>query len=460
MAKSKKNWWLIGLILLIVILTALAIYRAKTKPKGTAVTVEESAKRTIKETVSASGKVYPIAQVKISSDVSGEIVELYVEEGDSVVIGQLLAKINPDVYVSAVERGQAGLNATRSQYAISKAQLESSKSQKEQILAQLENAKIIHDRNIQLKKDGVISQAEFDQSAATLRGLEANLKAAAANIRSAEKSMEAAGFTEKGSAAGLKELKTNLDRTIIRAPRSGIVSSLSVEKGERVVGTIQMTGTEMMRISDLNAMEVQVEVSENDILKVKVGDEADIEVDAYTRKKFKGEVTHISNSASNIKSALGTASLTTDQVTNFQVKIRIIEDSYKDLKSSVNKHVFRPGMSASVDIYTRKEENVITVPIQSVAIREKKDAKIKKDVKTEIQEDQYNQVVFIMDADTAKMVIVTTGIQDNEFIHVISGVKSGDKIVSGPYSELSKGLKNGDKIHIKKEEKEKKETKE
>ncbi|MBK6363072.1 MAG: efflux RND transporter periplasmic adaptor subunit [Saprospiraceae bacterium] len=460
MSKSKRNWWLIGLIVLVIILTVLAVYRAKTKPKGTAVTIEAAANRTIKETVSASGKVYPIAQVKISSDVSGEIVELYVEEGDSVVIGQLLAKINPDVYVSAVERGQAGLNATRSQYSISKAQLESSKSQKEQILAQLENAKIIHDRNIQLKKDGVISQAEFDQSAATLRGLEANLKAAAANIRSAEKSMEAAGFTEKGSAAGLKELKTNLDRTIIRAPRSGIVSSLSVEKGERVVGTIQMTGTEMMRISDLNAMEVQVEVSENDILKVKVGDEADIEVDAYTRKKFKGEVTHISNSASNIKSALGTASLTTDQVTNFQVKIRIIEDSYKDLKSSVNKHVFRPGMSASVDIYTRKEENVITVPIQSVAIREKKDAKIKKDVKTEIQEDQYNQVVFIMDADTAKMVIVTTGIQDNEFIHVISGVKSGDKIVSGPYSELSKGLKNGDKIHIKKEEKEKKEPKE
>jgi HlyD family secretion protein len=460
MAKSKKNWWLIGLILLIVILTALALYRAKTKPKGTAVTVEESAKRTIKETVSASGKVYPIAQVKISSDVSGEIVELYVEEGDSVITGQLLAKINPDVYVSAVERGQAGLNATRSQYAISKAQLESSKSQKEQILAQLENAKIIHDRNILLKKEGVISQAEFDQSAATLRGLEANLKAAAANIRSAEKSMEAAGFTEKGSAAGLKELKTNLDRTIIRAPRSGIVSSLSVEKGERVVGTIQMTGTEMMRISDLNAMEVQVDVSENDILKVKVGDEADIEVDAYTGKKFKGEVTHISNSASNIKSALGTTSLTTDQVTNFQVKIRILEDSYKDLKSPLNKHVFRPGMSASVDIYTRKEENVITVPIQSVAIREKKEIKGKKGKKEEIKEDQYDQVVFIMDADTAKMVVVTTGIQDNEFIHVISGVGPGEKVVSGPYSELSKGLKNGDKIHIKKEEKEKKEPKE
>ncbi|MBK6785758.1 MAG: biotin/lipoyl-binding protein [Saprospiraceae bacterium] len=197
MSKSKRNWWLIGLIVLIDNIDGTCSISCKTKPKGTAVTIEAAANRTIKETVSASGKVYPIAQVKISSDVSGEIVELYVEEGDSVVIGQLLAKINPDVYVSAVERGQAGLNATRSQYSISKAQLESSKSQKEQILAQLENAKIIHDRNIQLKKDGVISQAEFDQSAATLRGLEANLKAAAANIRSAEKKYGSSRFYRK-----------------------------------------------------------------------------------------------------------------------------------------------------------------------------------------------------------------------------------------------------------------------
>jgi HlyD family secretion protein len=452
MSKRKTNWWLIGLVSAIIVLSIAAIYRAKSKPKGKAVTMEESALRTIRETVTASGKVYPIAQVKISSDVSGEIVELYVQEGDSVIAGQLLAKINPDVYVSAVERGQAGLNATKSQYFTSRAQWESSKNQREQILAQLENAKISHQRNTQLKAEGVISQAEFDQSLATLKGLEANLKSAEANIRSAEKSMEAAGYTEKGSAASLKELRTNLDRTIIRAPRSGIVSSLSVEKGERVVGTMQMAGTELMRISDLNAMEVQVDVSENDILKVKVGDLADIEVDAYTGKKFKGEVTHISNSASNLKNASLTSSLSTDQVTNFLVKIRILEASYKELKSDGNKYVFRPGMSAAVDIYTKEEKNVLTVPIQSVAIREKKDAKIKEDKDLSTQINQYDQVVFVFDADTAKMVIVETGIQDNEYIHIISGLKAGEKIVTGPYAELSKGLKGGDKIHLKKEE--------
>lgn len=461
MAKSKKNWWLIGMGIAIVILGALAVYRAKTKPKGKEVTVEEAGNRTIKETVSASGKIYPVAQVKISSDVSGEIVDLYVQEGDSVVTGQLLAKINPDVYVSAVERGQAGLSATKSQYLISRAQWESAKAQKEQTLAQLENARINHQRNTQLKTEGVISQAEFDQSLATLKGLEASLKTVEANIRSAEKSMEAAGYTEKGSAASLKELKTNLDRTIIRAPRSGIVSSLSVEKGERVVGTMQMAGTELMRISDLNAMEVQVDVSENDILKVKVGDMADIEVDAYVGRKFKGEVTHISNSASNIKASSVTTSLATDQVTNFIVKIRIFEESYRDLKTTVNKYVFRPGMSASVDIYTNEVKDVLTVPIQAVTIREKESEKKKTKETAALTEDQYDQVVFLMTpADTASMVIVETGIQDNEYIHVKKGLKAGDKIVTGPYTLLSKTLESGDKIHLKKEKKDEKEEKE
>lgn len=467
MAKSKKNWWLIGLVGVIIVLGGLAVYKAKTKPRGTEITVEKAEKRTVKETVTASGKVYPVAQVKISSDVSGEIVELYVEEGDSVVSGQLLAKINPDVYVSAVERGEAGLNATKSQYLTSKAQWESSKAQKDQITAQLENARLIHKRNSELKKEGVISQAEFDQSLATLRGLEANLKTAEANIRSAEKSMEAASFSERGSAASLKELKTNLDRTVIRAPRSGIVSSLTVEKGERVVGTMQMSGTELMRISDMNIMEVQVDVSENDILKVKVGDVAEIEVDAYVGKKFKGEVTHISNSASNIKSA--TAALTNDQVTNFVVKIRILEESYREMKTERNKYVFRPGMSAAVEIFTKEEKDVLTVPIQAVTIREKESAKKAKErdknkdqeqeVKT-ISSEQYDQVVFLFDADTAKMVIVETGIQDNEYIHVVKGLKAGDQVISGPYSELSKNLKSGDKVHIKKEEEEKKKDKE
>jgi HlyD family secretion protein len=286
--------------------------------------------------------------------------------------------------------------------------------------------------------------------------LEASLKTVEANIRSAEKSMEAAGFTEKSSAASLKELKTNLDRTIIRAPRSGIVSSLSVEKGERVVGTMQMAGTELMRISDLNAMEVQVDVSENDILKVKVGDLADIEVDAYVGRKFKGEVTHISNSASNIKTSAVTSSLATDQVTNFIVKIRIFEESYRDLKTTVNKYVFRPGMSASVDIFTNEVKDVLTVPIQAVSIREKETKSKDKKVSSDKTEDQYDQVVFLLMQDTVAMVLVETGIQDNEFIHVKKGIKAGDKIVTGPYTLLSKTLKSGDKVHIKKEDKEEK----
>lgn len=452
--KIKKNRAFLILGVLMLVLIGGVIYKIQTKPKGKEVTVEESSLRTIKETVTASGKVFPETEVKISSDVSGEIVELYVKEGDSVVVGQILAKINPDAYESAVQRGEASVNASKSQVAISKAQIESAKSQKEQIGAQLENARTIHKRNEQLKKDGVISQAEFDQSLSSLRSLEANFRAAEASIRSAEKNYEAAAYSTKGSQAALAELKTSLDRTIIRAPQSGIISSLSVEKGERVVGTIQMTGTEMMRISNLNAMEVQVNVSENDILKVNIGDDADIEVDAYLGKKFRGVVTQIANSASNIRStSTGQLSLTTDQVTNFVVKIRIFEDSYSALKSETNKYVLRPGMSASVDIYTEEAKNVLSVPIQSVTIREKKTTeKVVRDTTQQRSMEDFDQVVFVMEEDTVKMVVVETGIQDNDYIHVIKGLQKGQKVVSGPYALLSKGLEGGDSVRIKKDD--------
>jgi HlyD family secretion protein len=442
--KSNKIWIILGLIL--AGLVALAIWKGRSKPKGKAVTVETAELRTIKETVSASGRIFPEKEIKISSDVSGQIVELYVQEGDSVVAGQVLAKIDPDTYISAVERGEAALNSTKAQLAISKAQIESNKAQKEQILANLENQRNIHARNEKLRKEGVISQAELEQSLAALKALEANLRSAEASIRSAQQNAEAAEFSIKGSVASLKELKTSLSRTTIVAPASGIVSSLSVERGERVVGTIQMTGTEMMRIANLNAMEVQVNVSENDILKVTLGDTADIEVDAYLGKKFKGIVTQISNSASNISSTAGTA-LNTDQVTNFVVKIRVLEDSYQNIKTASMKYPLRPGMSASVDIYTDKVENVVSVPIQCITIRTKE--KEKDTAKT--KDEQYDEVAFLMDADTARMVIVKTGIQDNEFIAVLEGLKAGDKVISGPYTEVSKNLKSGDRVYLKKE---------
>jgi len=452
MKKKNNKWVMWSLIIFVLVLLTFAIYKAKSKPKGKSVTFELVELKTIKETVTASGKVYPETEVKISSDVSGEIVELYVQEGDSVVIGQILAKINPDVYISAVERGEASLNAAKSQQSISKAQIESSKGQKEQIVAQLENAKNIHKRNEQLKKDGVISQADLEQSLSSLMALEASLRGADASIRSAEKNLEASGFGIKGSEASLRELMTSLDRTTIRAPRSGIVSSLSVEKGERVVGTMQMTGTEMMRISNLNTMEVQVNVSENDILKVKLDDDVDIEVDAYLGQKFKGKVTHIANSASNIKTLGSQAVLSTDQVTNFVVKIRVLESSYQAVKTSNNKYVLRPGMSASVDIFTKEEKDVIAVPIQAVTIREKSATM----VKSEIDAKDYDEVVFVLENDTAKMLIVKTGIQDNEFIHILSGLEGGEKVVSGPYSELSKNLKSGDRLREKKDTNDKK----
>lgn len=461
---KKRNWLLISLLIILVALAGFAIYKGSAKPKGKQVTIEEVEKRTIKETVSASGKIFPETEVKISSDVSGEIVELYVKEGDSVVVGQVLAKINPDSYLSAVERGEASLNSSKAQLAISRSQIESNRAQKEQIVAQLDNARTIHKRNEQLKKDGVISQAELDQSLASLRQLEANLRSSEASIRSSQQNAQSSEFSIKGADASLKELKTSLNKTTIKSPTTGIVSKLSVEKGERVVGTIQMTGTEMMRISNLNAMEVQVDVSENDVLKVELGDITDIEVDAYIGKKFKGTVTQIANSASNI-AATNSTSLNTDQVTNFIVKIRVDESSYADIKSATLKYPLRPGMSASVDIYTEEEKDVIAVPIQCVTVREKENIEKKKKIQTpkdvaateKTPEDvEYDEVVFLMVADSAHMVKVETGIQDDEYIMIKSGIKVGDKLISGPYNEVSKNLKSGDKVRIKEEKDEKK----
>jgi len=452
--KKKSNKWLIiGLIVIIGGMIAAAVFKGKSKPKGIEVITEEVEKRTIKETVSASGKIFPETEVKISSDVSGEIVELYIEEGDSVYTGQLLAKIDPEAYFSAVERGEAGLNSAKSTLANSKASIESSRAQKEQIQAQLENARTINNRNKKLFDDGVISQVDYETSQTNVRQLEANLRAAEASMKSAEKSAEGAGYQVKSSAASLKELKTNLSRTSIKSPTNGIVSSLSVEQGERVVGTIQMTGTEMMRVANLSSMEVQVDVSENDILRVSLKDEVDIEVDAYLDKKFKGTVTEIANSASNISSS--GVSLNTDQVTNFIVKIRIDPDSYKNMLTESSKYPFRPGMSASVDIYTNEENDIVTVPIQCVTVREKESEDDKK--KKDDDEEDLIEVVFVMSGDTVRMAEVTTGIQDDEYIQILSGIELDDEVITGPYSAVSKKLKEGKTVRIKEDKKKDKE---
>lgn len=458
MASTKRrNWILIILVLLILALIAAVYMKGKSRPKGEEVTVEKSILRTIKETVSASGRIFPEYEVKISSDVSGEIVQLLVQEGDSVVVGQILAKIDPEAFVSSVERGQAGLNNAKAQLAMAKSQIQNSTAQKEQITAQLINAKKIHERNIKLKNDGVISDVEFEQSLSNLQALEANIRAASASIASAQENANAAEFMVNSSAASLKELNTSLNRTTIKSPANGVVSSLSVEEGERVVGTIQMTGTEMMRIANLNSMEVQVEVSENDILKVSLNDDVDIEVDAYIDQKFSGKVSEIANSAANAISASGgsNTSLNTDQVTNFIVKIRIDPESYKGLIRANQQYPFRPGMSASVDIYTEKKEGVISVPIQAVTIRDMRDKEAKKAGK----EEDMQEVVFVMENDSAKLHQVVTGIQDDEYIHVESGISVDQDIVTGPYATVSKKLEDGMRLRIKEEKEEKEEKK-
>lgn len=474
----KKNRKLLYILIgAVAVLVAAGIYKARQKPKGEEVTVEQVTRRSINETVSASGKIFPETEVKISSDVSGEIIDLYVKEGDSVVAGQILAKIKPDEYQSLVEQGEASLSTARSQRQITSSNVQGSSAQIEQLKAdrrrldsQLEVARNAHKRNETLYKDGIISTAEFETSKNTLAAAESALAAAEATLKSAESSLSSAKenvrvaeFGINSATARLKELKTSLQKTIITAPVSGIISKLNVEKGERVVGTLQMAGTEMMRIANLHSMEVQVEVSESDILKVALNDRVDIEVDAYLGRKMLGKVTEIASSASNVGTVAG-LNLNSDQVTNFVVKIRIDPESYKDLVSDGRRYPFRPGMSASVDIYTHLAENAISVPIVSVTAQEDENQKKmkkqeeeegpqKEEKKETVGADAVKEIVFVVVGDTVAVREVKTGIQDNNHIEILSGLQEGETVVTGPYSAIARKLKGGTAIIVTDKEK-------
>ncbi|MBL4735188.1 MAG: efflux RND transporter periplasmic adaptor subunit [Flavobacteriales bacterium] len=377
----------------------------------------------IVETVSANGKIQPEIEVKISPDVSGEIIELAVKEGDKVNRGDLLVKINPDIYLASVDRMDAALNSAKASLANSK--------------ARFIEAQATYKRNKKLWDEKVISDAEME-------GITANMQVAEQNMVSAE-------FNIKSANASLKESRDNLAKTMIFAPVSGIVYMLSIEKGERVVGTSQMAGTELMRLANLNEMEVSVDVNENDIVRVMTKDTSDIEVDAYLDRTFKGIVTEVANSAN-------TQGIGADQVTNFTVKIRILQESYEDLLDTANSAVspFRPGMSATVEIRTETAKDIIGVPIQAVTIREdtsqaedpkvlrerkKVDAnsgetKKKKNKKTGKKE----ECVFVVSDGKVELRWVEVGIQDNDIIQIKEGLKEGEKVVVGPYSAVSKKL--------------------
>lgn len=397
---------------------------------GMRVTVEAAEKRDIVETVTASGKVQPVVEVKISPDVSGEIVEILVKEGDFVERGQLLVRINPELYISALDRVEAALNTSR-------ANLANARARKAQAEAQFINATASFERNERLFKQDAISESEFDSA-------RAQFLVAQAEVEAAEQSVIAANFQVKSAEAALRESRENLDKTNIFSPMNGTISRLDAELGERVVGTSQFAGTEILRIANLNEMELLVEVNENDIIRVTEGDTAKIEIDAWINQKFTGVVTSIANSAL-------TQALSVDQVTNFEVKIRILPDSYQQLLREDRPHLspFRPGMSASADIQTQRALSAVSVPIQAVTTRDGDSADEDKD--NDLKEREENvpamqEYVFVYKEGKVQLRRVQSGIQDSYFIQIKEGLEEGESIVTGPFRAVSRELKDGDPV--------------
>jgi HlyD family secretion protein len=451
MNKTIK-WILFGLGALIVLLIVARALGNKSSD-GVKVTAEKAQRRSIIETVTASGKVYPEVEVKISPDISGEITELNVAEGDSVKKGQMLARIYADIYSSQRDEAAARVAQSQATVANSQAGLQALK-------AQLEQDKISYERNKDLFDQKVISKAEFEQFETKYRTSQAQYNAALQNIRS----LQAGTLSSRTS---LEAANKNLGRTTLTAPMDGVISSLSVKKGERVAGNSFNIGTEMMRVANMNSMEVRVDVGENDIVKVSIGDSADVEVDAYNKRKFKGVVTQIASSTKT-----GTAALTTsNDVTNYEVHIRLEPSSYQDLvdPSRPKKFPFRPGMNASADIKTMKKDNAVSVPIAAVAARVKgTDTNIEDKRKQQkkgsddnadeenntVAGDELEEVVFVIGRDNKiEKRVVTTGIQDINNIEVTSGLKEGEQVVTGPYNAVSKTLRGGNKVQVVSQEK-------
>ena len=441
--RKKLKWILIVLGIILVLLLILYKSGVFGKDDGTKVTAEKAQMRTITEIVNASGKIYPEVEVKVSPDISGEITELTVQEGDSVKKGQVVARIYADIY--NIQRNQAASGVEQSQ-----AQVANSQAAIDALKAQMEQAQRTYDMQKQLFDDKVISRNEFNVAEANLRSSKANYNAALQGIRSGQASV-------KTAQSSLEKANKDLSRTAVISPMDGVVSLLNVKEGERVVGSNLMSGTEMLRIADMAKIEIRVDVGENDVPKVKLGDSALVEVDAYSNRKFKGIVTQIASSNNGAASQNALANTSTD-VTQYKVYIRLLVESYSDLLG-YGSFPFRPGMSASADIQTKTHVDVLSIPINAVTTRDKNDsANIDKkkvdeeNAKTNTTTSTLNDlevVVFVIGKDNkVKKLIVKTDIQDINNIEITSGLKEGDMVATGPYDVVSKTLKNGLKVKI------------
>ncbi len=451
-------YWLIGAVIFIILFLVIGKSAGWIgKPKEMEVEVAKVKRATIVEKVAASGTVQPVTEVKIAPEVSGEIIDLLIAEGDSVRKGQPLVKIRPDTWQSQLDRANAGLNQQR-------ANLEQSEASLARAKATFTRAEQEYKRQEKLHNEKVISDADWQLA-------QQNFQVAKSDVTSAEQQVEASKYIIRSTEASLREAQENFRKTSVVAPMNGVVSKLIVKNGERVVGTATMSGTEMLRIADLNKMEVRVNVNENDIVRVSVGDTAIIDVDAYssTNKEFKGVVTLIANTAKDKTAA--------DAITEFEVRILILRSSYQDLVKEGNRFPFRPGMTASVDIITTRKDNVLSVPLASVTTRNPNDLNgnggnenrngppaqntNQSDTQKPVKKDEDKIVVFVNDKGTAKMVEVKTGISDYDNIEILSGISDSTEVITGPFLVVSKRLKDGEKIRKmeKKEEPKKEESK-
>ena len=454
MNKTTK-WILISVGILVGVLIVLAKVGVFGKDEGTKVTAEKAAVRNIIEVVNASGKIYPEVEVKVSPDISGEITELTVAEGDTVKKGQLLARIYADVYNIQRSQAASGVAQSQAQVNISQAQVSNSQAALDALKAQQEQAERNYSMQKKLFDEKVISANEFNVADANFKTAKANYNAAVQSIRGGQASVQSARAGVQSARDNLAKANTDLGRTAIVAPMDGVVSLLNVKKGEKVAGNSFNVGTEMLRIADMDKIEIRVDVGENDVPKVKLGDSALVSVDAYSEKKFKGIVTQIASS--NNGAASSALSAATSDVTQYKVYIRILKESYSDLLGK-GTFPFRPGMSASADIQTKTQRNVITVPINAVTTRDKNDSlgadKKKVAASDNIAEktttdDDIAVVVFVKGADNkVTRVPVKTGIQDINYIEITNGLKAGDEVITGPYDVVSKTLKKGTKVKV------------
>jgi len=452
---KKLKWILISLGILMVLLIVLSKVGAFGKNEGPKVTSEKVQKRNITEIVNASGKIYPEVEVKISPDISGEITELNVQEGDTVKKGQVLARIYADVYDIQRNQAASGVQQSQAQISITQAQVSNSQAALDALKAQQEQAQKTYDMQKKLFDDKVISRNEFNIAEANYKSAKANYNAAVEGIRGGQASIQSAKASAQSAEANLQKANKDLGRTVITAPTDGVISLLSVKKGEKVAGNSFNVGTEMMRIADMDKIEVRVDVGENDIPKVKLGDSAIITVDAYTDRKFKGIVTQIASSNNGAATQNALSNTSTD-VTQYKVYVRLLPDSYKDLIGK-GSFPFRPGMSASADIQTKTHNNVLSISVNAVTTRDKKDSSkvvdktkpVDANAAATTSADDLDVVVFVLDKDgKVKKIKVKTDIQDIKNIEIVSGLKEGDEVIIGPYDMVSKTLKEGDKVKV------------